>query len=1168
MRPVLLEMDGFASFRQKTVVDFDDVDYFVLVGATGAGKSTVIDAIAFSLYGSVARWDDARAVEPALAPTVNVGSVRLVFDVRGERYQIVRKLQRNAAGTVQQKTAQLERLLDPAARGEIDDDAELVAGGIRETCTAIEELLGLDFDQFTKCVALPQGEFAEFLHAKPGDRDKILTKLLGLDGYIRLGKVAGARAKHMRTRAETLTAQLAEDLVRCDDAALNHALTSHDVLKSLSAQVDDDVLRLAEQASKASAAADEQRRYQQALTLLNAVVVPDGLDTLDAALTSAREAADSAATAVRDAETADHDARAVIRAHPARAELERTRDQHLEAAQLDASATGVAARVTASGKEQATRLTARDTGKQRAQQTQQAATTATAAVERASAQLDATTAQLELLEAAQAPSDLVGLLDDVQVAASLASSAVADVSSSKDALTAAQASADALPDPIAIERASSTLGAVVQAARTTRSALAAVTGAHQEAAKDAATAERVAAEHAQAQATAGALQERAVAADLRAHLAAGDDCPVCEQTVTAIPGPLDAGDADLARKHATAVGSQLGAAQTAAARSAARLDNANAAASTALAALAAARDAASTALGALPGETVTVPSAPAAGTLLKELDPSSSLEAVGERVGSLDAATAELLEVLTAVDTTVTAAQERRAAADAAVRAAARAVSVAETAVAAAQQAQADLAAREQRARATLRTARDPLVALGAPAVDDNDLAAAWTALTDWAEQTRSATLATKTVEEKEVETAREAHTTALAAASAAERDLATTSEAYEQAVRDHEQALAAQTQHRARLAELTASLAAAPALAAVSGQLKTLAQLEAAAAAAEAQLVAARTGRDSAVRALQDLDEKQQAARAALTAARDPLVALGAPALPDTLTLTDAWATLTDWARAQATIVQADLDAVTATVHALTAALAAADTALRDRLAAAGIDTTDSARTNRAAAQWAQVAVAAATEAAAAEIRAIQDARARSEKTQQQIRALTEQAEVAAEVARLLHTDGFPRWLSRSALEVLVTAASETLMTLSGGQFELDLANTDAASFTVIDHSDADAVRPVKTLSGGETFQASLSLALALSTHLGALASNGAAQLDAIFIDEGFGTLDENTLDTVASTLETLATAAGRMVGVITHVPALANRVPVRFKVHRDPRGSSITRVNAGDVG
>jgi exonuclease SbcC len=74
------------------------------------------------------------------------------------------------------------------------------------------------------------------------------------------------------------------------------------------------------------------------------------------------------------------------------------------------------------------------------------------------------------------------------------------------------------------------------------------------------------------------------------------------------------------------------------------------------------------------------------------------------------------------------------------------------------------------------------------------------------------------------------------------------------------------------------------------------------------------------------------------------------------------------------------------------------------------------------------------------------------------------------------------------------------------------------------------------------------------------ALAAAGAARLDSIFLDEGFGSLDPETLDVVATTLEALAQGQ-RMVGVITHVTALADRVPVRYAVSRDARTSSVAR-------
>jgi exonuclease SbcC len=160
--------------------------------------------------------------------------------------------------------------------------------------------------------------------------------------------------------------------------------------------------------------------------------------------------------------------------------------------------------------------------------------------------------------------------------------------------------------------------------------------------------------------------------------------------------------------------------------------------------------------------------------------------------------------------------------------------------------------------------------------------------------------------------------------------------------------------------------------------------------------------------------------------------------------------------------------------------------------------------------------------------------------------------------LAGLLRSDAFPRWLVASALDTLVADASRVLGELSSGQFELTHADGE---FLVIDHADADARRPVKTLSGGETFQASLALALALAEQLSTLAAAGAARLDSIFLDEGFGTLDEANLDTVASTLENLAAWGDRMVGVVTHVSALAERVPIRFAVGRDQCTATIVR-------
>jgi exonuclease SbcC len=146
--------------------------------------------------------------------------------------------------------------------------------------------------------------------------------------------------------------------------------------------------------------------------------------------------------------------------------------------------------------------------------------------------------------------------------------------------------------------------------------------------------------------------------------------------------------------------------------------------------------------------------------------------------------------------------------------------------------------------------------------------------------------------------------------------------------------------------------------------------------------------------------------------------------------------------------------------------------------------------------------------------------------------------------------------------LEEVAVAASRRLLKMSGGRYSF--VHSDAAGprntrgGLGLDVADdySGAVRAAKTLSGGESFLASLSLALGLADVVAAEA--GGAMLDTLFIDEGFGSLDSDTLDLVMDTLDELR-AGGRVVGVVSHVDELRQRIPSRLHVIKGRSGSRV---------
>jgi DNA repair protein SbcC/Rad50 len=165
--------------------------------------------------------------------------------------------------------------------------------------------------------------------------------------------------------------------------------------------------------------------------------------------------------------------------------------------------------------------------------------------------------------------------------------------------------------------------------------------------------------------------------------------------------------------------------------------------------------------------------------------------------------------------------------------------------------------------------------------------------------------------------------------------------------------------------------------------------------------------------------------------------------------------------------------------------------------------------------------------------------------------------------LSKELRADRIIAFLQAEALHLLAAAGSMRLETLSGGRYRLEYAEDE---FSVVDTWNGEERRSARTLSGGETFLASLALALGLSEQVRALAVSDRARLDALFLDEGFGTLDPESLEVVVDAIEQLG-GDGRMVGVITHVQELALRLPARIEVEKSPRGSRLRVVTEGDA-
>lgn len=205
MRIHRLEIEAFGPFAGVQSIDFDQLGaqgLFLLNGATGAGKTSVLDAICFALYGSVpgARQDGKRLrsdhAEPAAEPRVVCE-----FSARGRRFEVTRSPawdRPSARGRKGFTTQQAKTLL----RERVNGSWEEKSSRNDEAGAEIGDVLGMDREQFTRVVMLPQGDFAAFLRSKASDRLDLLQKLFGTQRFEAIEQQLALQANAARAEVE------------------------------------------------------------------------------------------------------------------------------------------------------------------------------------------------------------------------------------------------------------------------------------------------------------------------------------------------------------------------------------------------------------------------------------------------------------------------------------------------------------------------------------------------------------------------------------------------------------------------------------------------------------------------------------------------------------------------------------------------------------------------------------------------------------------------------------------------------------------------------------------------------------------------------------------------------------------------------------------------------
>ena len=191
MKPVSLSMTAFGSYKDREVIDFEQLEghhLFVISGPTGAGKTTIFDAICFALYGSASGSDreNPAMLRSHFADDDVHTAVEFIFELNGRKYRVLRQLGHVKKGN-KTKTGERYELYEILA------DGSEVPCVDRQTVTEInkkiEEIIGLTEEQFKQIVMLPQGEFRKLLTSETENKEEILRRIFKTERYQKMNTI-------------------------------------------------------------------------------------------------------------------------------------------------------------------------------------------------------------------------------------------------------------------------------------------------------------------------------------------------------------------------------------------------------------------------------------------------------------------------------------------------------------------------------------------------------------------------------------------------------------------------------------------------------------------------------------------------------------------------------------------------------------------------------------------------------------------------------------------------------------------------------------------------------------------------------------------------------------------------------------------------------------------